>query len=122
MNLTHVLKMVSIPARIVEQSWESRFPISKRARPSKVSNSAKKRPGRPPKSATIGAPAPALTPAPTQSLPPSTKVTRSGRRVVPRWFQDEIVGDCETADVVGYPDEYTGTCNVNPIILLVKVA
>ena len=99
-NLTHVLKMVSIAARIVEQSWESRFPVSKRVRPSKVLNPAKKRPGRPPKSATIAAP----IPAPAQLLPQPTKVTRSGRRVVPRRFQDEIVGDVETADVVGSPD------------------
>ena len=108
MNLTHLLKMGSIPAKIVEKSWESRFPASKTASPSRISKAAKKRPGRPPKSSTT-----ASNLAPTldteQSVPPPTKVTRSGRRVVPRRFQDEVVGDSETADVLSYPDEVTGT-------------
>ena len=106
-NLTHLLKMVSIPARIVEKSWEIRFPASKTANPSRISKAAKRRPGRPPKSSTT-----ASTLAPTldteQSVPPPTKVTRSGRKVVPRRLQDEIVGDVETADVLGYSDDVTG--------------
>ena len=109
-NLTHLLKMVSIPARIVEKSWEIRFPASKTANPSRISKAAKRRPGRPPKSSTTASTlAPTLARLDTeQSVTPPTKVTRSGRKVVPRRLQDEIVGDVETADVLGYSDEVTG--------------
>ena len=118
-NLTHLLKMVSIPARIVEKSWEIRFPASKTANPSRISKAAKRRPGRPPKSSTT-----ASTLAPTldteQSVPPPTKVTRSGRKVVPRRLQDEIVGDVEAADVLGYSDEVTGIVHVTPTPLYLQ--
>ena len=118
-NLTHLLKMVSIPARIVEKSWGIRFPASKIANASRISKAAKRRPGRPPKSSTT-----ASTLAPTldteQSVPPPTKVTRSGRKVVPRRLQDEIVGDVETADVLGYSDEVTGIVHVTPTPLYLQ--
>ena len=118
-NLTHLLKMVSIPARIVEKSWEIRFPASKTANPSRISKAAKRRPGRPSKSSTTASTlAPALDRVDTeQSVPPPTKVTRSGRKVVPRRLQDEIVGDVETADVLGYSDEVTGIVHVTPLYL-----
>ena len=106
-ELTHLLKMVSIPARIVEESWESRFPVSKKApHPSgdKVPKAEKKRPGRPSRSAKVAPAAPVKSP-----FPPPT-VTRSGRRVVPRRFEDEIVGDVETAEVVTCPDQDAGKC------------
>ena len=110
-ELTHHLKMVSIPARIVEKNWERRFPVSKKApRPSadEVPKAEKKRSGRPrpSRSAKVASPAPIKS----QSPPPSPAVTRCGRRVVPRRFEDEIVGDVETAEVVTYPDKFASKC------------
>ena len=113
-NLTHLLKMVSIPARIVEKSWEIRFPASKTANPSRIFKAAKRRPGRPPKSSTTASTLPPTLARLEQSVTPPTKVTRSGRKVVPRRLQDEIVGDVETADVLGYSDDVTGIAHVTP--------
>jgi hypothetical protein len=100
--------MVAISASLLEHSWDKRFPDSASSRPPKAEQPARTVENTAQGESLLVKPRKRKrTPARDPSPPPQItdfKTTRSGRKVVPKRYKDEIVGDQATAVIVSVDD------------------